>query len=120
VSADLVAHFVQPACGDDHGQADDSLLVHPLAESIRHRDPRGRSLDGRRRVVGPPCDARATHFAPQVHFLKDEVFDICGALALGESLFNRLGRPNEAAYLATIFDVVEGRLVEPLSPLTTG
>jgi hypothetical protein len=57
---------------------------------------------------------------PRVTFLKDEVFDICGALALGESLFNRLGLPREAAYLATVFDVVEGRLIEPLSPATTG
>jgi hypothetical protein len=59
---------------------------------------------------GPPAAAR---FAAQVGFLKDEVFEICGALALAESLLVRLGRPGEAAYLATVFDVVEGRLVEP-------
>jgi hypothetical protein len=64
--------------------------------------------------------ARATPFAPQVNFLKDEVFDICGALALGESLFNRLGLTNEAAYLSSVFGVVEGRLIEPLSSVTTG
>jgi hypothetical protein len=59
---------------------------------------------------GPPTPAR---FAAQVGFLKNEVFEICGALALAESLLARLGLPGEAAYLATVFDVVEGRLVEP-------
>jgi hypothetical protein len=70
--------------------------------------------------MDPARGARATHFAPQVNFLKDEVFDICGALALGESFFMRLGLTNEAAYLATVFDVVEGRLIEPLTPAMTG
>jgi len=41
------------------------------------------------------------------------VFEICGALALAESLLGRLGLGGEAAYLATVFDVVEGRLVVP-------
>jgi hypothetical protein len=45
--------------------------------------------------------------------LKNEVFEICGALALAESILSRLGLPGEAAYLATVFDVVEGRLVRP-------
>jgi hypothetical protein len=48
--------------------------------------------------------------------LKDEVFDICGALALGESLLKRLGMRAEAAHLAAVFEVVEGRLVAPLQP----
>jgi hypothetical protein len=42
--------------------------------------------------------------------LKDEVFDICGALALGESILTCLGMPDEAAHLGAVFDVVEGRL----------
>jgi hypothetical protein len=63
-----------------------------------------------RSLGGPPSAAR---FAARVDFLKDEVFEICGALALAESVLVRLGRPGEAAYLATVFDVVEGRLVEP-------
>jgi hypothetical protein len=50
--------------------------------------------------------------------VKDEVFDICGALALAQSLLTRLGQPDEAAHLAAIFEVVEGRLAEPL-PTTT-
>jgi hypothetical protein len=44
--------------------------------------------------------------------LKDEVFEICGALALAESILARLGRTAEAAYVAAVFAVVEGRLVE--------
>jgi hypothetical protein len=63
----------------------------------------------------PPAPAR---FAPRVDFLKDEVFEICGALALAESLLARLGLPGEAAYLAEVFDVVEGRLVMPVPTLT--
>jgi hypothetical protein len=58
----------------------------------------------------PPTPAR---FAARVDFLKDEVFEICGALALAESLLARLGLAKEAAYLAGVFDVVEGRLVGP-------
>jgi hypothetical protein len=41
------------------------------------------------------------------------VFDICAALALGESLLNRLGMRAEAAHLADVFEVVESRLVAP-------
>jgi hypothetical protein len=63
-----------------------------------------------RRPDGSPPPAR---FAARVDFLKNEVFEICGALALAESLLARLGLPGEAAYLATVFDVVEGRLIEP-------
>jgi hypothetical protein len=48
--------------------------------------------------------------------LKDEVFEICGALALGESLLRRLGRDAEAAHLGALFDVVEARLVVPAEP----
>ena len=57
--------------------------------------------------------------AARVDFLKDEVFAICGALALGESLLQRLGLHDEAAHLGAVFDVVEGRLGEPL-PLYDG
>jgi hypothetical protein len=45
--------------------------------------------------------------------LKEEVFEICGALALGESLLLRLGMVSEAARLSALFDAVEGRLVDP-------
>jgi hypothetical protein len=120
VSADLVAHLDQPARGDDHGQADGAQRAHPLAESIWPGDSEGRGRNDGRRLVASSRRARATPFSPQVNFLKDEVFDICGALALGESLCNRLGLSNEAAYLSTVFGVVEGRLIEPSSAATTG
>jgi len=42
--------------------------------------------------------------------VKEEVFEICAALALAETLLGRLGRRAEAAHLAALFDVVEGRL----------
>jgi hypothetical protein len=51
------------------------------------------------------------HLAEKVSFLKEEVFEICAALALGESLLLRLGLEREATHLAGVFDVVEGRLV---------
>jgi hypothetical protein len=54
--------------------------------------------------------AAPTGFAPRVTFLKDEVFDICAALALAESLLSRLGRSHDAAHIGAVFEVVEGRL----------
>jgi hypothetical protein len=45
--------------------------------------------------------------------LKEEVFDICGALALGESLLRRFAMHDDAAHLAAVFDVVEARLAGP-------
>jgi hypothetical protein len=46
--------------------------------------------------------------------LKEEVFEVCGALARAESLLRSLGRPGDAAYLGAAFDIVEGRLAEGL------
>jgi hypothetical protein len=42
--------------------------------------------------------------------MKEEVFDACCALALAERELMTLGRPMEAASLATLFDVLEARL----------
>ncbi|MGP0031315.1 MAG: hypothetical protein ACLPVF_12510 [Acidimicrobiales bacterium] len=42
--------------------------------------------------------------------MKEEVFEICAALALAEALLRPLGHEAEAAHLAAVFDVVEGRL----------
>ena len=72
--------------------------------------------DGRvRSPGGPPAPAC---FAARVDFLKHEVFEICGALALAESVLTRLGLLGDAAYLASVFDVVEGRLVEPVATVS--
>jgi len=58
---------------------------------------------GRRR----PAPAR---FRPRVRYEKDEVFEICSALALAEAALARLGRPVEASRMAAAFDLAEGRL----------
>jgi hypothetical protein len=117
VSADLVDHLVQPARGEDHGQADGSPREGPLAQPVRPGDHDGRLVDRGPRFGCAPRRAPASHFAARIDFLKDEVFEICGALALAEALLNRLGRHDEAAHLATVFEIVEGRLVVPLPPL---
>jgi hypothetical protein len=43
--------------------------------------------------------------------MKGEVFDICAALALAESLLKRLGMHDEAAHFGAAFDVVERKLL---------
>jgi hypothetical protein len=48
--------------------------------------------------------------------VKEEVFDICGALALGESLLRRLGMTAEADRVSALFDRVEARLSEAQPP----
>jgi len=109
VSAVLADHIVRPARGDDHGQARDRDLDQ--SAELRHEGGGRRpAVDGAHRVrnggpsAPPPC------FASHVEFLKGEVFDICAALALGESLLVCLEMPNEAAQLGAAFAVAEGRL----------
>ena len=48
---------------------------------------------------------------PWVRFRKDEVFEICGALALAEAVLARSGHEVEAARMASVFELVEGGLV---------
>ena len=45
-----------------------------------------------------------------IRFGRDEVADICGALALGASLLRRLGLGAESTRLEALFHVVEDRL----------
>jgi hypothetical protein len=116
VSADLADHPVQPARGADHGQADGPSREGPLAQSIRSGDPGRRFVDRARQRGGAARGTRPPHFSAHVDFLKDEVFEICGALALGEGVLDRLGLHYEASQLAAVFAVVEGRLVERLPP----
>ncbi|HEY6471455.1 MAG TPA: hypothetical protein VIY26_01100 [Acidimicrobiales bacterium] len=44
--------------------------------------------------------------------MKDEVADICGALALGGSLLRRLGLGAEAGRLESLYGAVAARLAE--------
>jgi hypothetical protein len=67
-------------------------------------------------VALPPIQRpRAARSCPSasgswVSFEKEEVFEICGALALAEVLLARLGRQAEASRMATVFDLVEAGL----------
>jgi hypothetical protein len=47
-----------------------------------------------------------------IDFLRDEVADICGALALGGSLLRRLGLVAEASRFESLYGAVASRLAE--------
>jgi hypothetical protein len=64
---------------------------------------------------GPPA-AHPITAEPPIDFLRDEVVEICGALALGGTLLRRLGLGAEAERLEALFDAVEGRLAERQFP----
>jgi hypothetical protein len=49
---------------------------------------------------------------PSIVFLRDEVADICGALALGGSLLRRLGLGTEALRFESLYGAVAARLAE--------
>ena len=53
----------------------------------------------------------ASWFSSAVVLTKREAFELCEALAESERLLLRIGRAPEAARLATLFELVEGRLV---------
>jgi hypothetical protein len=55
---------------------------------------------------------RPARLRPWASYPKEEIVEICGALALAESALARLGRPAEAAHVAAVFDMVEGRLIQ--------
>lgn len=57
--------------------------------------------------VGPEPVA----FRPWVCFRKEEVFEMCGALALAEVLLDHLGQPVDAARMAAVFELLEAGLV---------
>jgi hypothetical protein len=110
MSAVLADHIIWPARGNDHGQDPHRDLDRRVAsrdQAGSHRDGTVDAADQLRDDGAPPPPAR---FASRVEFLKDEVFEICGALALGESILTCLGMPEEAAHLGIVFEVVEGRL----------
>ncbi len=47
---------------------------------------------------------------PWVRYRKDDVFEVCGALALAETLLGRHGHREEAAHMAAVFELVEAGL----------
>jgi hypothetical protein len=77
------------------------------------RHPVRGTAGGRRReldVAAPPFPGP---LAARIDFMRVEVADICGALALGGSLLRRLGLGAEAARLEALFVAVQERLAEP-------
>jgi len=68
------------------------------------------------RAAGPAPEVRGEgsagplRFACAVRFEKEEVFEICAALALAEVLLAGLGRVVESSRMAAMFDLAEGRL----------
>jgi hypothetical protein len=61
--------------------------------------------------VCAPARHQAAVEAP-IDFLRVEVADICGALALGGSLLRRLGLGAEAARLESLYAAVAARLAD--------
>lgn len=56
-------------------------------------------------------DGTKTRFAPVVVLSKREVFEVCEACAAAERALMRKRLPVEAAALAAVFELLEGRLV---------
>lgn len=61
-------------------------------------------------MTATPSVCRPVGFSPWVGYRKEEVWEVCAALALAESLLTRLDHPIEAARMAEVFEVVEDRL----------
>ncbi len=47
---------------------------------------------------------------PSVRYSKADAFEICGALALAESVLRSLGRETDAALVGAVFEVAEAGL----------
>ena len=98
--------------GDARTAAGDGLARAVESGGARRRGDRGRDTGARRRSG---VEAPAVPFTAPLDFLRDEVVEICGALALGGSLLRRLGLGLEARRLEALFAAVQGRLAEPPS-----
>jgi hypothetical protein len=59
-----------------------------------------------------PADLPDPLTPPSIGFIRDEVADICGALALGGSLLRRLGLGAEAMRFESLYGTVAARLAE--------
>jgi hypothetical protein len=67
-----------------------------------------------RELEGP--SPQPLRLRPWISYRKEEVFEICGALALAEALLSRSGREVDASRMAAVFDLVEAGLVRPAVP----
>jgi hypothetical protein len=102
VSVSLAHHddrlVVDRGCGDPRlGRRSQA----PSGDGDCPGDDRVCGLGGHAAAVEAPID-----------FLRVEVADICGALALGGSLLRRLGLGPEAARLESLYGAVAARLAE--------
>ena len=89
----------------DHGRGDPrcgGCAAAPVGDGGNSPGRCGSGLSAR--VRGP--------LPPSIDFLRDEVADICGALALGGSLLRRLGLAAEAVRFETLYGAVAARLAE--------
>jgi len=65
-------------------------------------------------------EAYPSALASSIDFMKDEVIEICGALALEGTLLRRLGLGAEAARLEVLFSAVQERLTEQVMAPSAG
>jgi hypothetical protein len=63
-------------------------------------------------IAGSPAASAPVpvRFDATVMFRKDDVFEICGALALAEAVLRRCGRSLEAERMGDVFSLVESTL----------
>jgi hypothetical protein len=87
-------------------RSDDPRLGRCCAASLGTVDSPGSCWPG----VSAGLPAPLT--TPAIDFLRDDVADICGALALGGSLLRRLGQEAEALRFESLYCVVATRLAE--------
>jgi hypothetical protein len=61
-------------------------------------------------TVGGAPSTSVERFAPAIILTKREAFEVCEAIADSERLLLRSGNVSQAARLAALFELVEGRL----------
>jgi len=108
VSVALADHH-DGLAGDRRSRLRDGARGRQSGDGSDDSGPRGGGRSAAAASAGAPTSG------PPVGFLRDEVAEICGALALGGTLLRRLGLDSEAERLEALFGAVEGRLAESQS-----
>lgn len=85
-----------------------ALCDVPVEPPVQGRPP-GTAIPGTA-IPGDPEVPQRLRLGSWVHYRKEEIFEVCGALALAEVLLAGRGRQAEASRMATVFDLVEGGL----------
>lgn len=81
----------------------------PCRPAPEHRAGAG-PPSARRPVAAAPGGGRPLRLRPWVRYRKEEVYEICGALALAEAILARAGHPEDASRMAAVFALAEGGL----------